>query len=79
MTKERELLERDLAAFIDMREALSSGARSELSSKQRAWIKKATGVEDYKNLYSSGKVPRGREVPLPPALQNLPLKPPGRR
>jgi hypothetical protein len=35
-------------------------------------------VGGYQNLMSSGKAPRGREVPTPAVLLNKPLKPPGR-
>lgn len=53
-----------------------------LSEKQRAWVRNVYeqlfDVPHYENLVSSGRVPRGREVPLPPGLQNLPKKPPGR-
>jgi hypothetical protein len=57
--------------------------REVLSDKQRAWARKIAGVggETYENLYSAGKVPRGREVPTPAVLrrENLPMRPPGRK
>lgn len=65
-------------AFRDM---LSDGKA--LSEKQRSWLtgtyERICGVPQYENLVSSGKAPRGREVPTPPVLQNLPKKPPTRR
>lgn len=73
-------LERD--AFDDMLEQLTSGAFGVLTAKQRDWAKtvaERVGAVGYDNLVSSGRVPRGREVPTPAVLQRLPLKPPGRR
>lgn len=53
-----------------------------LSDKQRAWVRgvyeRLFDVPQYENLISSGKAPRGREVPTPSVLQNLPKKPPHR-
>ena len=57
----------------------------QLSDKQRAWVKdvfeRFCDEPIYKNLVSSGQVPRGREVELPAVLrpENLPKKPPQRR
>jgi hypothetical protein len=63
----REMLERDFP----------------LSDKQRTWVRnvyeKLFDVPQYENLISSGKAPRGREVPLPEVLKHLPKKPPGRQ
>lgn len=54
-----------------------------LSDKQRQWVKgvhaRLFDEPEYENLISSGKAPRGREVPTPKVLQNLPMKPPVRR
>ena len=56
-----------------------------LSPKQRAWAQAVVAgeryvpEEEYQNLVSSGKVPRGREVATLPVLMNLPKRPPGRR
>lgn len=56
-----------------------------LTDKQRAWAEgQAEGrfvevAPSYVNLFSSGRVPLGNHVELPPVLRNLPLKPPGRR
>lgn len=53
-----------------------------LSDKQRAWVR---GVHErlfdepkYENLVSGGRVPRGREVPTPAVLRDLPKRPPPR-
>jgi FMN phosphatase YigB (HAD superfamily) len=74
------------AAFRDMLAALEGsgeGTFATLSNAQRAWayeVAERVGCSpDYVNLVSSGRVPRGREVPTPAVLQNLPKKPPGRR
>jgi hypothetical protein len=54
-----------------------------LSDKQRAWIygihERLFGEPEYQNDWSEGRVPRGREVPTPAVLRNLPKKPPPRR
>lgn len=68
--------------FASMLERFETGRAP--SEGQRAYVGDVyEGVADeptYQNLWSSGKVPRGlREVPTPAVLQNLPLKPPGRR
>jgi hypothetical protein len=54
-----------------------------LSKKQRDWVagvhkRIVTDEPEYLNLVSNGLCPRGREVPTPKVLQNLPLKPPRR-
>lgn len=88
-----ELTDGETEAFASMRfdlqayggilgEASESGRRfRELTDRQRVW---AAAVRErfspqYKNLVSSGQVPRGREVPTPAVLQDLPKKPPVRR
>lgn len=55
-----------------------------LTEPQRAWARSlmeqhAGGAVHYQNLASTGRLVRGREVPTPAVLQNLPKKPPGRR
>ena len=54
-----------------------------LSDKQRQWVRgvyeKIFDEPQCLNLWSSGRVPRGREVPTPAVLQNLPKRPPGAR
>lgn len=56
-----------------------------LTGKQRAYAegmsegKFVEAAPEYKNLFSSGLVPRGNEVELPPVLRNLQMKPPGRK
>ena len=87
---DRELLARVLdhpidakqrEAFEDMAEALDQSPSLTLSERQRAWVTKTRRAHEptYANLVSSGTVPRGAEVPPPPALQNLPKRPPHRR
>lgn len=51
-----------------------------LSTAQYEWVKRELDKHEpqYKNLFSSGNIPRGAEVPVPKALQNLPKRPPGR-
>lgn len=52
--------------------------QEQLTEKQRAWALAVHErvVPQYANLVSQGLVPRGREVPTPPVLQNLPKRPP---
>ncbi len=52
-----------------------------LTSKQRSWALSTAErlcINPVPPKYRK-PIPRGREVPLPPALQNLPKRPPGRR
>jgi hypothetical protein len=81
-----DLRDYEWSAFRDMLAALEEsgeGTFATLTDAQRAWaseVAERVGCSpDYANLVSSGRVPRGREVPTPPVLQNLPKKPPGRR
>lgn len=83
-----ELSEAEVEAFADMRFNMTAYEkvggqehRRQLSAKQREWV---TSVHErivpaYVNLVSLGLVPRGREVPTPAVLQNLPKKPPPRK
>jgi len=83
LEQSEEIGPRATIAFGAMQADLQSGDWRELTPKQRAWLNdvadKLDIVEPAKNLMSSGKVPRGKEVELPPALTRLPLKPPGHR
>ena len=83
-----ELSEAEVEAFADMRFNMTAyekvggqDHRRQLSAKQRQWVTSVHErlVPQYANLVSRGLVPRGREVPTPPVLQNLPKKPPPRR
>lgn len=80
-----ELSETEREAFTDMRAILlaygTPDGRHRLTDSQRAWLRKTRErlIPQYENLVSRGLVPRGREVPTPPALQRLPLKPPRKR
>lgn len=68
-------------AFAEMADALAGAPSLTLSERQRAWVTSTLRSHEptYENLVSEGKVPRGAEVPPPPALQNLPKRPPHRR
>lgn len=72
----------EVEAFAGMRFNLTAGLRGpqflELTGKQREWAQDTHRriVPVYENLVSRGLVPRGREVPTPPVLQNLPKCPP---
>lgn len=76
-----ELSDVEVEAFADMRFCLKMVAQSALTKKQREWVTAVQKriVPQYENLVSNGLVPRGREVPTPPALQNLPKRPPPRK
>ena len=68
--------------FRDMLSRMDRGRQRELTLRQREWIcevhEKVLGDPVYLNLVSTGQVPRGREVPTPEVLLNLPKRPPGR-
>jgi hypothetical protein len=51
-----------------------------LSRAQELWVLKVLGVEPAPEptRLTDGGIPRGREVPTPAVLRNLPMKPPGR-
>lgn len=68
--------ERD--AFAEMLTWLDGRPRRRLSDKQRAWAQRKLDAlrPKYENLYSAGKVPRGREVAV--NCGPLPLRPPSR-
>jgi hypothetical protein len=68
-------------AFLDMAEGLDGSPTLHLSTAQRAWVTQTIRTHEptYVNAFSAGHVPRGNEVPTPPALQNLPKRPPHRR
>jgi hypothetical protein len=82
-----DLTEWEQGAFADMLQVLNDGhdsdgrPRDRLSTKQREIAETVHEriVPQYLNLVSRGLVPRGKEVPDPPALQHRPLKPPPRR
>jgi hypothetical protein len=61
-------------------EDLDEGTIRCLSPRRRTWANDALDRFEPRaaNLVSRGLVPRGREVPTPAVLRNLPLKPPGR-
>jgi hypothetical protein len=75
-----ELTGGEMEAFASMRYDMTAYNQEELTSAQRVWVKLVYDriVPEYANLVSSGAVPRGREVPTPDVLLNLPKKPPRR-
>jgi len=70
----------EVESFADMRFVLKAHKRS-LSPKQHEWVASVYEriVPQYANLVSNGIAPRGKEVPTPPTLQNLPKRPPPRK
>jgi hypothetical protein len=68
-------------AFSEMLENLDRF--HQLTDKQRQWVmgvhERVIGTPQYLNMWSSGTIPRGKEVPEPKALQYKPLRPPPRR
>ena len=69
----------DAEHFANMLLGLEEGRWNNLTAKQKKWAQDTLDEPEYENLVSSGKAPRGREVPTPAILRNRPLKPPGRR
>jgi hypothetical protein len=70
-----------LTAFSDILDQLESAKRESLTDKQRGYMKRVH--EEYvpkevDEAWRAARVIRGREVPLPEVLKNLPKKPPGR-
>ncbi len=88
----RTLSPRSREAFTDMLEEMTTEAPRRcahagpmwklwaLRPKQAKWVRTALGEEDPEPdmRFTSGDVPRGREVPTPEVLKNLPKLPPGR-
>lgn len=79
------LTDAETEAFASMRFDLTTYGPGpfevfKLSEKQRAWVTSVYErlVPQYSNLVSRGLVPRGREVPTPAVLKNLPKRPPKR-
>jgi len=85
-----ELTDVEMEAFASMRFDLqayggilgpesASGRRfQQLTADQRVWVMSAHEriVGKPSTRLTAGEIPRGREVPLPPVLQNLPRRPP---
>lgn len=71
-----------LSAFSDMLDAMENARQQSLTERQRAYLKRVhkehCKEERYQNAWSAGRVQRGKEVPLPVVLQNLPKRPPTR-
>jgi hypothetical protein len=71
-----------LTTFSDILDGMESARIQTLTERQRGFLR---GVhtryckgESYRNDWSAGRVEKGRDVPLPAVLQNLPKKPPTR-
>ncbi len=66
--------------FSDMRVHLLEDDRRVLTDRQRQFVYQVLDFyqPQYLNLVSMGKVKRGKEVPTPSVLQNLPKRPPGK-
>lgn len=77
-----EMTDVEVEAFASMRFDLTAYhddyRQDQLTEKQRAWVTSVHKrlVPQYANLVSQGLVPRGREVPTPKVLQDLPKRPP---
>lgn len=79
----------NVRAFERMQRRLSgpatfgNGGSTQISDKQASWVEdvheKIFGEPNYRNSFSAGEVPRGKQVPTPPVLLNLPKRPPTRR
>jgi hypothetical protein len=78
-----ENMEKHAKAFRDMLYRMETGRLQVLSPTQRSYMKdmheRLVGEPEYELLVSRGLVSRGKEVPTPAVLQNLPKKPPGRK
>lgn len=75
-----ELSETETHAFADMKAGLENyemeaGEVGRLSKRQRAWLEE---VGRRVVPIRAEDAPRGREVPTPEVLKNLPKRPPGR-
>lgn len=72
-------------AFEGMQKFLSESAGNKLSTKQKLYVKdiyaklELDASEGSKNLFSSGKVPKGNDVKLLIDSMPRPLKPPAKR
>lgn len=81
---DHELSPTELEAFAGMRDDLlaygSGNGYRDLTEPRRSWLQRTLAriAPQYENLVSRGLVPRGREVPTPAVLQNLPKSPPGK-
>lgn len=80
-----DLPDHEREAFQGMLERMGEWPDATLSPKQGSWARdvferlELDVDEGAQNLWSSGKVPRGKPVETPPVLLNRPLKPPTRR
>lgn len=84
LLKDERLKDDEREAFEGMQSFLNGGSDRKLSRKQAEWVKDRyekleLDSDDAMNLFSSGKVPRGKEVPPPFDISKRPLRPPGRK
>jgi len=81
LDEDLELTEEEQIMFDGLLDFLKGSPSRSLSKKQRNKLQASydRSHPEYENLYSSGKVPKGKDIPTPPVLQNLPKFPPGRR
>lgn len=79
---EERLSQKTRRMLWDFETRLRLNPRAVLTGPQREALRNVyeavTGKPTYANEWSSGKVPRGREVETPAVLRHLPKKPPGR-
>lgn len=76
-----EITDAERTAFTDMMATLESGKYNSLSTKQADWVRSVhtrLNLDEPEKLVSRGEIPRGKEVPTPEVLKNLPKRPPGR-
>jgi hypothetical protein len=82
-TDESNYQDKTRNAMRDMLDRMENGKLDFLNEKQRGYVRgvyeKVFQTPTYENLFSSGKAPRGKEVPTPAVLLNLPKRPPPRR
>ncbi len=75
-----DISDRESEAFVDMMMGLErKGGFKTLTTKQRSWAEVAAEKYQTKTDPNPRPVPRGREVPLAPALRHLPKRPPSRK
>jgi hypothetical protein len=82
LLRDDKLTEKERGAFDGMLRTVSSGKK--LTDTQRNWardvfVKLELDADVGGSLFSSGMVPRGKEIRLPFEDMPRPLKPPGRK
>jgi len=74
-SRDEQLSPEEYAAFVKMLGDLRLGERACLSRRQRVWVE---GAARRITPIRAEDAPRGREVPTPAVLRNLPKRPPRR-